>query len=108
MDYWNRFRSRFSVVAILDELHREHCSLARVEGGRDRTFFSCAPSYTPGLRGTLKRRWLVYLKLGLLGDDGFLRKEEPRRAHASIWILHGLGFLVASRRYSGHLNSSSG
>jgi hypothetical protein len=32
MDYWNRFRSRFSVVAILDELHREHCSLARVEG----------------------------------------------------------------------------
>lgn len=29
--------------------------------------------------GTLKGGWLVYLKLGLLGDDGFLRKEEPRR-----------------------------
>lgn len=51
MDYWNWFRSQFSVVAIPDELHREHCSLARVEGGRDRTFSPVRRAARPACGG---------------------------------------------------------
>ena len=81
MDYWNWFRSQFSVAAYVTKLHSERCSLVRVEGPRSYLFLLCAELHgrlAGDMDGTLKRRWLVHLKLGLLGDEGSLRKKEPR------------------------------
>jgi hypothetical protein len=67
----NRVRSRFSVVAICNELRHEHCSLVGLGAPRSYLFLLCAELYARLVWGghgrALKRRWSVYLKLGLLG-----------------------------------------